>query len=118
MPRVFCLPEDGCHNFFHCQILCKHISNQYFILIQPFEYSLGPDVHNWKFQKVLSFIFSDDELVGDENVNSLDPSLVVLTVTESANGNQQSVSTVSRKGSAASADSDPQALRITSNDLK
>ena len=64
------------------------------------------------------FKYSDNKLVGDENVYSLDPSLEVLTVTKSADGNQQSVSSVSRKGSVASADSDPQALRIASNDLK
>ena len=55
------------------------------------------------------FFFSDCELVEDENVNlqSLDPSLVVTMVTETGTEtHRQSVSTVSRKDSGGSNDSD------------
>lgn len=54
-------------------------------------------------------MFSDCELVEDENVNlqSLDPSLVVTMVTETGTEtHRQSVSTVSRKDSGGSNDSD------------
>ena len=71
--------------------------------------------HSIRFLKCISIL--DDELVEDENVNSLDPSLVVLTVTETRDGSRQSVSTVSRKGSGAS-ESDPRSLRVPGNDLK
>ena len=63
------------------------------LCIDPtYGYSLGQDCGTQLEILEGPFLnFSDDELVGDENVNSLDPSLVVLTVTESANRNQQSV---------------------------
>ena len=57
----------------------------------------------------LKYFFSDVELVEDENVNlqSLDPSLVVTMVTETGTEtHRQSVSTVSRKDSGDSNDSD------------